>query len=186
MPVRKPSSQRPSEVDGLKNPTRTSRGTAADQQPAAARRAVRSPAAASPGAITHLQRTAGNRAVQRLLAQRAEVIGAQGGEAPAAVQAGIEQARGGGQPLDSKINQQVGGALGVNFGGVRVHTGPASDQLNQAVSAKAFTTGSDIFFSQGAYKPDTTSGKRLLAHELTHVVQQTGPGAAPVARESDE
>jgi hypothetical protein len=70
-------------------------------------------------------------------------------------------------------------ALGADFGAVRVHTGTEAHQLNQAVSAIAFTTGPDIFFRDEAYNPSSSEGKELLAHELTHVVQQGGaPGNA--------
>jgi hypothetical protein len=64
------------------------------------------------------------------------------------------------------------GAMGTDFSSVRVHTGSESDSLNKSLSARAFTTGSDIFFRSGEYNPATTQGQQLLAHELTHVVQQ--------------
>ena len=57
---------------------------------------------------------------------------------------------------------------------MRVHTGPRADSLNHTLQAKAFTTGQDIFFRQGAYNPASSGGQELLAHELTHVVQQNG------------
>ena len=73
------------------------------------------------------------------------------------------------------------GALGANFGEVRIHTDAESDVLNRGVSAVAFTTGSDIFFSQGSFEPNTAAGRQLLAHELTHVVQQGGmSGSGPL------
>jgi len=65
-------------------------------------------------------------------------------------------------------------AFGTDFSGVRVHTDAEADALNQAVNAVAFTTGQDVFFRQGAYNPSHSSGRELLAHELTHVVQQGG------------
>jgi hypothetical protein len=65
---------------------------------------------------------------------------------------------------------------------VRVHTDAQSDSLNKSIQAKAFTTGSDIFFSKGAYDPGSQSGQELLGHELTHVVQQ---GSA-VQKKQDE
>ncbi|MBX5484909.1 MAG: DUF4157 domain-containing protein, partial [Myxococcaceae bacterium] len=68
-------------------------------------------------------------------------------------------------------------ALGNDFSGVRVHTGPPSERLNQTLGSNAFTTGRDIFFGAGHYAPQTPEGQRLIAHELTHVVQQ-GAGAA--------
>ena len=64
------------------------------------------------------------------------------------------------------------GHLGADLGDVRVHTGGKADQLNRSVQAEAFTTGSDVFFKSGKYAPESTDGKRLLGHELTHVVQQ--------------
>ena len=68
----------------------------------------------------------------------------------------------------------MGQAMGADFGGVRVHTDVRSDQLNQSIQAKAFTTGRDVFFRQGEYKPGSREGLELIAHELTHVVQQRG------------
>ena len=65
-------------------------------------------------------------------------------------------------------------AFGADFSGVKVHTDGQSDQLNQSIQARAFTTGQDIFFRQGQYDPGSKGGQELLAHELTHVVQQNG------------
>ena len=119
--------------------------------------------------LTSLQRQVGNRAVQRLLAQRS-------GDGPAELDdetaSKINSARGGGQPLDSTVQAQMGTATGHDFSDVRVHTGPESHTLNQQLGAKAFTTGRDIFFRSGAYSPGSSGGQELLAHELTHVVQQ--------------
>jgi len=66
---------------------------------------------------------------------------------------------------------------------VTVHTDGQSDQLNQALQAKAFTTGQDIFFQAGAYEPGSQAGQELLAHELTHVVQQ---GQTTINRQESE
>jgi effector-binding domain-containing protein len=68
--------------------------------------------------------------------------------------------------------------MGSDFTGVRVHTDTQADGLNQALSARAFTTGHHIFFRQGHYQPQTRSGQELIAHELTHVVQQQGNSTA--------
>ena len=84
----------------------------------------------------------------------------------------INQARGGGQPLGDNIRKPMEQAFGANFGGVKVHTDSRSDQLNQSIQARAFTTGQDVFFRQGEYNPGSRGGQELLAHELTHVVQQ--------------
>ena len=86
----------------------------------------------------------------------------------------IEQARGGGQPLADSIKSPMEQAFGADFSGVKVHTDTQADQLNQSIQAKAFTTGQDVFFRSGTYEPGSRGGQELLAHELTHVVQQVG------------
>jgi len=87
----------------------------------------------------------------------------------------IQGARGSGQPLDENIRQPMEKAFGcVDFSGVKVHTDGQSDQLNRSIQARAFTTGEDVFFRQGEYNPGSRGGQELIAHELTHVVQQTG------------
>ena len=67
-----------------------------------------------------------------------------------------------------------GAVLRADFGNVNIHTDSESDGFNQSLDARAFTLGSDVFFRQGEYEPDSDQGKELLAHELTHVVQQGG------------
>lgn len=84
----------------------------------------------------------------------------------------IAQSRGSGQPLAEGVRVPMERAFGADFSGVRVHADAQSDRLNQSLAAKAFTTGQDIFFQRGAYHPSSQSGKQLIAHELTHVVQQ--------------
>ncbi len=86
----------------------------------------------------------------------------------------LRQERGKGKSLDARIKQPMEQAFQADFSGVRIHTGAAADQMNQSIQAKAFATGQDVFFRQGAYAPGSRSGQELLAHELTHVVQQTG------------
>ena len=61
-----------------------------------------------------------------------------------------------------------------SFKDVRIHTDKQAEEMCDAVHALAFTHGYDIYFNKGMYKPDADSGKELLAHELTHVVQQNG------------
>ncbi|MGB7442562.1 MAG: DUF4157 domain-containing protein [Coleofasciculaceae cyanobacterium] len=97
-----------------------------------------------------------------------------GGEASPDLTSAINSARGGGQPLDEGLQQSMGQAMGADFSGVRVHTNTQSDRLNQSIQAKAFTTGQDVFFQQGEYQPGSRGGQELIAHELTHVVQQNG------------
>ncbi|MFN6497304.1 MAG: DUF4157 domain-containing protein [Nostoc sp. DedQUE01] len=94
--------------------------------------------------------------------------------ANADLEASINQARGSGQPMAENIRQPMEQAFGADFSGVKVHTDAQSDELNQSIQARAFTTGQDVFFRQGEYDPESRGGQELLAHELTHVVQQSG------------
>jgi hypothetical protein len=93
----------------------------------------------------------------------------------------ISQASSGGKSLDLSTRDRFETGLGADFSGVKVHADEQSDKLCRSLSAEAFTTGSDVFFSSGAYQPGTKTGDRLLAHELTHVVQQ---GSSPVVARS--
>ncbi|MEH2067455.1 MAG: DUF4157 domain-containing protein [Nostoc sp.] len=86
----------------------------------------------------------------------------------------ISQAKGSGQPMADNIRAPMEQAFGADFSGVKVHTDSESNQLNRSIQARAFTTGQDVFFGQGEYNPESRSGQELLAHELTHVVQQNG------------
>jgi len=88
------------------------------------------------------------------------------------VQQAIQEERGGGRPLPPQVRGRMERSLGADFVSVRLHTDARADQLNQALQSRAFTTGRDIFFRRGDYNPQSQAGRRLLAHELTHVVQQ--------------
>jgi hypothetical protein len=83
---------------------------------------------------------------------------------------------GSGTPLHPGIKGKMEHAFNTDFSAVRVHTGPQASELNNAVNARAFTYGNDIYFNNGAYASDTYEGQKLLAHELTHVVQQSNTG----------
>ena len=98
--------------------------------------------------------------------------GTQGGAVDRRIQQGIQRARTGGQLISNHVRTPMESAFGANFRGVRLHTDDRADQLNRALRARAFTTGQDIFFRRGEYRPGSDSTRRLLAHELTHVVQQ--------------
>lgn len=126
------------------------------------------PGASGERALLGLQRSAGNASVTGLLAEQ-EVDG----------QESVRQATaGGGRGLEAGTLQLMGERLGHDFSGVRVHTGGAAEASATAFGATAYTTGSDIVFGSGAYQPGTDHGDHLLAHELTHVVQQSqGPVA---------
>ena len=119
----------------------------------------------------------GNRAVQRLLRGAVQRSAAGRERVDESVARAIESKRGGGQTLDASARGELEAAFGDDFSDVRVHTDEQADRLTRAVDADAFTTGSDIFFRSGGYDPSGTAGRTLLAHELTHVVQQRGAPA---------
>ena len=79
--------------------------------------------------------------------------------------------RGGGDPLPAGFRAEAEAGFGADFSGVRVHTDPDADRLARSVSARAVTTGDDIFFGRGRYQPEARSGRELIGHELAHVVQ---------------
>jgi hypothetical protein len=101
----------------------------------------------------------------------------------------IEDRRGRGQGLDEDTRSTMEQSLGHDLSDVRVHTDGDAHDLNEAVGARAFTAGSDVFFKSGTYDPSSSSGRELLGHELTHVVQQrsgmSGLGAGEVSHPSD-
>lgn len=97
----------------------------------------------------------------------------------------IEERRGGGAPLSDPVRHDMEGSFGHDFSDVRVHSDAGADALSRSVEARAFTVGSDIFFRQGTYDTASSDGRRLLAHELTHVVQQSGSGGGAPTTVSD-
>ncbi len=86
----------------------------------------------------------------------------------------IEASRGGGSPLPVTTQTFMESRFGADFGGVRIHTGSEAGHLSAELNAQAFTVGSDIYFNQGKFAPESASGQHLLAHELTHTIQQGG------------
>lgn len=81
-----------------------------------------------------------------------------------------------GQPMGASAKSFMESRFGADFSGVRIHTGTAAAQLSADLNAQAFTTGNDIYFNEGKYSPETAGGRHLLAHELTHVIQQDTNG----------
>ncbi len=97
------------------------------------------------------------------------------------VESQISQSKGRGSPLPDPVRTYMEPRFGVDFSGVRVHTGSDAVQMNRAVGAQAFTHGSDVYFGEGS----SPNNLELTAHELTHVVQQTGGGIRSKPIESD-
>lgn len=115
--------------------------------------------------VDHLRRTAQQSALA------APLVGMAGGALPADSTNAIERLRGSGQPLAPQVRRRMEEGFGTSFADVRTHDGPDAARLSQSVSARAFTTGPDIFFGRGQYAPETQDGERVLAHELAHTLQ---------------
>ncbi|HWM08439.1 MAG TPA: DUF4157 domain-containing protein [Solirubrobacteraceae bacterium] len=121
-------------------------------------------------------------------AKRLSVQRSGGGAAPAAAPPIVEQAvQEPGRSLEPGTRSSMEAHLGHDLAGVRVHEGATAAAAARALSADAFTVGSDVVFGSGAYRPGTAAGRELLAHELVHVVQQgIGVARQPRAGAKDE
>ena len=98
----------------------------------------------------------------------------EGGALDAGASRRIQSMRGGGTSLPDPVRADMEHAFGASFADVRIHSDAASAGLNRMVSARAFTTGNDIFFGAGEYDPASPGGQRVLAHELAHTLQSDG------------
>ncbi len=113
--------------------------------------------------VDRLQGAAGNRAVNAFISRHRPLVSA-------------------GQALPRRLRGEMEARFGEDFSLVRVHSGASAGEGAAALQAKAYTFGQDIVFADRAYAPETFEGRRLLAHELAHVVQQRRGGAAPEFR----
>ncbi|MBX2998656.1 MAG: DUF4157 domain-containing protein [Caldilineaceae bacterium] len=95
---------------------------------------------------------------------------------PTALQDRLHQSKGSGAPLSPATKAEMGRQFGADLSQVRVHTDSTSAQMNRDLQARAFTHERDIYFNAGEYAPTSQSGKHLLAHELTHTIQQSAVG----------
>lgn len=98
----------------------------------------------------------------------------------------LQQTKGGGAPLPSDTRTAMESAMGADFSGVRVHTGTEAAALSNDLEAQAFTHGNDIYFNQNKFDATSSTGRHLLAHELTHTVQQGAAIQKKSAPESGE
>lgn len=80
------------------------------------------------------------------------------------------------QPLEKPVRQDMEQRFGTSLGGVQIHTDAAAADAARGFGARAFTTGQDVYFARGTYQPSVLEGKKLLAHELTHTLQQKSQG----------
>ncbi|MEM7084573.1 MAG: DUF4157 domain-containing protein [Bacteroidota bacterium] len=104
------------------------------------------------------------------------------GDSSSKIESSLKSSKGGGSPMDPTTRQQMESGFGADFGNVRIHTNSTSIQMNQGLGAQAFTNGNDIYFNQGKYQPKSNDGQHLLAHELTHVIQQKGSSQSKIQR----
>ena len=141
-------------------------------------RTADSPVRRGRGSTLELQRTAGNQAVQALLrplsAHRPTSV-------PGAIGAALKSAP---SPLDHATRAFFETRFGHDFSDVRIHTSPEAAASARLLQANAWTCGSDIVFREGAWAPATDQGRRLLAHELAHVVQQSRSGTPAIQRQA--
>jgi hypothetical protein len=110
--------------------------------------------------------------------QKEELLQKKGGPsaAPASVETQLQSSKGSGSPLPAKVSEQMGDAMGADFSDIRIHTDSRAVQMNKELHAQAFTHGNHIYFNSGKYNTAHSGGQHLLAHELTHTIQQGAAG----------
>ncbi len=146
---------------------------------AASKPAVEPAVAASPAEA--VASSVGNRAFGQLIGRTPGDGIMPGGVVHPDVASTIATANGSGHTLDDGTRDRLEPHVGDPLTDVRVHTDATADSLARSVSARAFTTGTDVYFAAGEYRPGTKDGDSLLAHELTHVTQQRGaPSSGPL------
>ena len=139
-------------------------------------------------AVTRMQKERGNGYVQRVAGkggtgEPGRLVGLSQPEMVSEVQ----RRMGSGSELGGPARQNLEGHFGADLSGVRIHADNEAATLSRELNAQAFTVGSDVFMGEGKFDPTSREGQGLLAHELTHVGQQTGfaaPGA-PVAQRAE-
>ncbi|MFT6504159.1 MAG: hypothetical protein ACJASQ_004302 [Crocinitomicaceae bacterium] len=96
------------------------------------------------------------------------------GKSSNSIESDLAKSKGKGFAMDDRTRASMEENIGSDFSNVRIHTDAQAIKMCEQLGAQAFTNGNDIYFNQGKYNPSTKSGKHLLAHELTHTVQQKG------------
>lgn len=102
----------------------------------------------------------------------AQRLAADAGHAPAGVDAQLARGGSTGMPLPERVRGFMETRFRANFGAVRIHTDSHAATLSAKLNAQAFTVGRDVYFARGQFTPDTADGRELIAHELTHTIQQ--------------
>lgn len=133
--------------------------------------------------VSRLQQERGNAFVQRVAAEARGAPGRLVGLSQPEMVQEVLQRKGAGSALPESTRERMQGHFGAPLDGVRVHADGEAAALNRELNAQAFTVGSDVFFAEGKYDPHGSEGQGLLAHELTHVGQQTGFDGEAVQRQ---
>ncbi len=94
----------------------------------------------------------------------------------------LRQAEKGGTEINEKTRAEMESGFGRDFQNVRIHKDARANKMSQSIGAKAFTHGNHIYFNSGQYQPENQKGKKLLAHELTHTIQQKGASKKKIQR----
>lgn len=142
----------------------------------------RKPSASEPpakGAFLSAKQSSTDRFAESIAVLRKEIASPviarrenEGEAVPAPVAGRMAAASGGGSPLPEGVRQFMEPRFGANFDGVRVHNDDRAARLSEQIQAHAFTRGNEIFFGANRFQPDTAGGRELIAHELTHTIQQ--------------
>ncbi|MGW8851353.1 eCIS core domain-containing protein [Streptomyces xiamenensis] len=130
------------------------------------------------GGVGALQRAVGNQAVGAMLQRDADRPGEEESGLTGGGRSSVHDVvgSGGGQALDTDTRSDMEARLGADFSDVRVHTDSRAHDSAKEVGAHAYTVGNDVVFQRDAYAPGSDEGRTMLAHELTHVIQQrSGP-----------
>ncbi|SDL82697.1 eCIS core domain-containing protein [Kriegella aquimaris] len=90
------------------------------------------------------------------------------------LESSLMQSKGGGNKMNAIVRQEMESRFGADFSDIRIHTDDNAVQMSKELGAQAFTHGKDIYFNEGKYNPNSKEGQHLLAHELTHTIQQKG------------
>ena len=176
-PARAVTLQAKLEVGSVDDPLEAEADDVADRVVADLRRSV--DRSATPSWLASSRSDAGR---VRRRAQSALADPLAGGSLDQATSSRIQSARSGGQPLPDALRSPMEQSFGHSLENVRVHTDTQAADLSQEISAKAFTTGDDIFFGAGQYQPGSGGGQHLIAHEVAHTVQQSGDGIGRVVQ----
>ena len=106
-----------------------------------------------------------------------------GVHAPQKVESKIKATKGKGNTMDATTRQQMEQGFGASFQHIDIHTDSEAQKMSESLGAQAFTVGNDIYFNAGKYDPHSEEGKKLLAHELTHTIQQKGKSEKKVQKQ---